>query len=257
MLCETGNQHLLVPEFSNSKISKSPNPSPRSLSPLGHYIPQRENPTRKVVDDLLEIFLEEKFKCTLYNEITEILRDAIYDKNDNEYHIYQWLWDNQNTLKYKSLLGFFLLNGIGCDINQNKAFRLFMDAAKKNYLIGQEMISDCYLNGWGTTKNEELAFQWYKKCADNDSTYGYLALGFCYEDGKGIKKNEKEAFECFLTAARSENIWAMIQLVKRYSQGKGTNMNIEKANIWYKKAYDIGNDQIKNILNYLYNCDSI
>ncbi|CAG8789147.1 243_t:CDS:1, partial [Acaulospora morrowiae] len=140
--------YLGVPELSNptSSISKKPRYS-RSLSP--HYKPRRENPTRKVVDGLLELFYEERRKCTPIDEIKEILESSIvYDYNDNSEHIYRWLFKYQSTLNYKCLFGFFLLLGIGCDQDPNEAYRQFINPAKKNYPVDQILVGDCYMNGW-------------------------------------------------------------------------------------------------------------
>ncbi|CAG8522227.1 9371_t:CDS:1 [Acaulospora colombiana] len=232
--------YLGVSELSDSESSTSSKCSVRSLSPQPHYTPKRENPTRKVVDSLLDKFLFEKLKCTRNSEIKRILESAIYDHLDNTEHIYRWLFDNENTLQYKSLLGFFLLMGIGCESNLNKAFQKFIAAAKKDYLIGHEMVGDCYLNGWGTPKNDELAFQWYKKCVDNNegSFYGYFALGYCYESGKGVVKDEVEAFRCYDRCAKLGNVMAMRTLADRYTNGVGVARNSEKANFWYQKALE-------------------
>ncbi|CAG8612867.1 6709_t:CDS:1 [Acaulospora morrowiae] len=219
--------YLDVPESLNSNSSTlSRTPSIRSLSPQSHYVPQRENPTRKVVDSLLDTFLEEKLKCSPNSVIMEILELEICEHNDNPYHIYQWLFDNQNTLKYKSLLGFFLLMGIGCNQDLNMAYKLFMKGARKNYLINKEMVSDCYLNGWGTQKNEEMAVHWYRSCADEGSVYGSLALGFCYANGKGVKKDEVLAIRYFRSCERFGNELAKKELRKlRFDDEGGVAKN--------------------------------
>ncbi|CAG8533283.1 14928_t:CDS:1, partial [Cetraspora pellucida] len=159
----------------------------RRLSPSPHYHPKIEDPIRAIVDVLLSIFLQEQLKCTSNKKIKNILTKSIDNYRVETSRIYQWLYDNQNTFHYKSLLGFFLIAGIGCRKDKKKAFSLFLAAAKKGYLIAQEMVGDCYFFGIGTHENEDLAFLWYNKCAEQGSGYGYHGLGICYEYGKGTE----------------------------------------------------------------------
>ncbi|CAG8769282.1 1543_t:CDS:1, partial [Acaulospora morrowiae] len=236
----------------SSTISSSSYFSPRSRSPLttassrnsmiassppsrpNYYL--RADPTRDLVDILLSTFLEEQLHCTTNKRIAEILVESIENRGETPRNIYLWLISYQNILKYKSLLGFFLLMEIGCEKNMLKAFALFLAAAKKDFIIAQEMVGDCYYYGWGTQENYEMAFHWYGKAAGNGSAYGYHGLGFCYEYGRGTSICLRKAFECYRTSARMGSLYGMSDVARRYQRGIGISKSLEQSIYWYKKA---------------------
>ncbi|RHZ90028.1 hypothetical protein Glove_9g272 [Diversispora epigaea] len=236
---------------------RSPSPQPnfniRSLSPQPHYTPKTEDPMREIVNCLLIIFLQEQHKCTADKRIVEILEDYIVDNDTTPNKIYQWLLANQNTLQYKSILAFFLKMGLGCEMDLKKSFNLLLTAARKDYMIAEEMVGDSYYTGMGTHEDEVMAFNWYHKTADKGSAYGYHGLGYCYEYGKGTEKCTKKALDCYETSAKMGNMWGMIDLAKMYQEGIGTTKNLDKAIYWYQKAYANGCEKAKNELDKLTN----
>ncbi|CAG8483308.1 14115_t:CDS:2 [Racocetra fulgida] len=189
------------------------------LCPSPHYHPKIEDPIREIVDVLLSIFLQEQLKCTSNKKLKTILTMSI-----ENYRV---------------------------ETNKKKAFSLFLAAAKKGYLIAQEMVGDCYFFGIGTHENEDLAFLWYNKCAEQGSGYGYHGLGICYEYGKGTELCLSLAIEYYRMSAIRGNVWGMIQLARRYQAGIGTPKNIDKAIYWYQKALEIGCEKAKTELDNL------
>ncbi|CAG8627702.1 12471_t:CDS:2 [Dentiscutata erythropus] len=175
---------ISIASSSSSRSARIFDEQLRRLSPTSHYHPKIEDPIRSIVNVLFSIFLQEQLKCTSHKKLKSILLKSIENYRVEPSQIFQWLFNNQNTYLYKSLLGFFLMVGIGCKRDKKKAFSLYFAAAKKGYLIAQEMIADCYFFGLGTHENEDLAFLWYSKCAEQGSGHGYHGLGICYEYGK-------------------------------------------------------------------------
>ncbi|RHZ89852.1 hypothetical protein Glove_9g310 [Diversispora epigaea] len=220
--------------------------APKHHSPLhtSHtYNARIEDPKRNFIDILLSLFLEERFKCTRDDIIARLLIESIEDNNETPKDIYRWLINRKNSLQYKSLLGFFLLWGIGCKRSKKrelKAFGLFLAAAKKDVIIAEEMVGDCYYFGWGTRENLKMAFHWYERAAENGSGHGYLSLGFFYEFGRGIPICLNKAIDCYKTSGRLGNILGMNHMANKYKNGDGISRNLKKSIYWYNKAYKNG-----------------
>ena len=81
------------------------------------------------------------------------------------YDIVNWLLNNQNNSNSIFLLGYFNYFGIEINENNEKAFKLFIDALKQNHTLAQYFVGLCYQYGHGTTKDEKLAFEYYEKMA--------------------------------------------------------------------------------------------
>ncbi|CAG8550169.1 24728_t:CDS:1 [Gigaspora margarita] len=244
---------ISIASSSSSKSAQLFDEQLRRLCPTSHYHPKIVDPIRAIVNVLLPIFLQEQLKCTSNKTLKSILTNSIENYGVKTSQIYQWLFNNQNTYLYKSLLGFFLMVGIGCRRDKKSAFSLFLAAAKKGYLIAQELVGDCYFFGIGTHENADLAFLWYSKCAEQGSGYGYHGLGICYEKGKGTERFLPLAIEYYKISAMKGNVWGMIQLARRYQIGVGILKNIDKSIYWYQRALEIGCEKAKNELEKLMN----
>ncbi|CAG8714458.1 16031_t:CDS:1, partial [Racocetra fulgida] len=212
---------ILSSNLASSYGSRSRSISPRSytsrtLSPSPRYHPEEEDPIRNVVDNLLVSFPQLRLECTTNTKMEESLVSSIYNNHEQPSSIYCWLSDNQNTLSYSILLGFFLSIGIGCEKDEKRAFTLFLNAAKKDYLVAQELIGDCYFYGIGTHKEESLAFNWYSKCTKQESACGNYGLGLCYEYGKGTDRCLIKAYDCYRASAEGGNVRGMNDLARYY-----------------------------------------
>ena len=88
-----------------------------------------------------------------------------------------------------------LMNGIGTDKNETKAFEWYLKSAENGNAIAQNNLGDCYKNGIGTDKNETKAFEWYLKSAEDGNSDGQVNLAICYDNGIGTDKNDRNASE--------------------------------------------------------------
>lgn len=247
---------------SQSPIASNSSPTYRMFAAKRHlplhtthtYRPRREDPKRNYIDILLSLFLEERFKCTTDKMIARLLVESIEDNNETPRDIFRWLINRKNSLQYMSLLGFFLLWGIGCKKNKKNKFRafgLFLTAAKKDVVIAQELVGDCYYFGLGLRENYKMAFRWYDRAAENGSGHGYLSLGFCYEYGRGTSMCMNKAIECFKTSARMGNVLGMNVMANKYKNGHGISRNLGKSIYWYNKAYKNGFKEARTELAFL------
>ena len=171
-------------------------------------------------------------------------------------------------------LGFdYEFGELNLEINYEKSFDYYMEAAMKEDVAGQANIASLYMKGNGTEKNEEEAIKWYKKAAEQGDYHSEYAIGQyyecegndiklaiewyrkaaeqgyvdvqmkmknCYENGEGLEKDLTQAFEWAEKAAIQGNIKAQCYLGKCYKEGVGVKADKDKAIEWYEKAAEQG-----------------
>ncbi|EXX52066.1 Skt5p [Rhizophagus irregularis DAOM 197198w] len=237
----------------NEAISLSANNSePRGeLSQLMQNFEKMKIDTKKIDSfEISENLSTEKD----FNMIVGEINDYIYklknkgnyniselEKHFNNYNaslqeIYNWLLNNQISSNSIYLLGYFNYYGFVTNQNNKKAFNLFINASKKNHVLAQLFVGDCYFYGYGTLKNENLSFEYYKKVANENDAVGQLEIGYSFEKGIGIRKDLKKAFYWYEKAANNGNIIAMHNLGNCYKNGIGVIKDCNKAFELYKQS---------------------
>ncbi|CAB4404719.1 unnamed protein product [Rhizophagus irregularis] len=175
--------------------------------------------------------------------------------NSNEIipqEIHNWLLNNQNNSNSIYLLGYFYYNGIGTDLNKQKAIQLCQKAADLDNRVAQIDLANVYLLGKGVDKNYKLAFELSKKLADGEFVSGINNLGYCYNWGIGTDVNKQKAFELYQKAADLENLTGINNLGWCYEKGIGTNVDKQKTFELYQKAANLGSDIAQYNLAYMY-----
>ncbi|RHZ54298.1 hypothetical protein Glove_428g57 [Diversispora epigaea] len=266
--------------------SRSNTSSVRSISPPLVIINRDQNDAlRKDVEEIVINFINAREKGYNFASVADCIIKTI-DKQIHESNlIFYWLLNNQNTVQYMTLLGFFYFQGIGRspningggggddsqnasqsiyingggqDISQSigqenkkKGFHLFLTAAKMGYSIAQDLVADCYCFGHGTPKNPDLSFEWYQKATHNGSIDGEFGLGYCYDMGIGVKRNLIKAIQHYKNSSKKENRSAMFLLAQCYDLGLGVEKDYEQAINLYKKAIEHGNTDACEPLEHL------
>ncbi|RHZ83131.1 hypothetical protein Glove_99g49 [Diversispora epigaea] len=229
------------------KLRKLSNPQP--LSSLSNR--KSQDALKKLVDELIILFVESQQLGTDDNRITQLILDCIESRNQDANEVLKWLISNQHSLSYKTLLGYFYFHDIGTEIETRKAYISYLAAAKKDYPIAQYLLGECYSSGMGTKTDEKLAFQWYQKAAEGGCSNGLNWLGYCYEFGKGTEKDIHKAFTYYKKSTRQGNKLGMHFLADCYEKGKGTQKNIDQAIYWYRKSTESGHEGSLTVLNKL------
>ncbi len=170
-------------------------------------------------------------------------------------------------------------------IDHNKAFVLFKEAAIIGNADAQCCVGCCYRNGYGTQIDYTEARVWYDISAQNGCARALRHIGFCYRDGIGVKKDINKAFEYFTKAVDSGDISSMIakgdiykysltnynEAVKCYTRaaerghsegmwklgicyehGSGVTKCYEKASYWYNQSALKKNKYGQSSLAYCY-----
>ncbi|RIA80725.1 hypothetical protein C1645_838182 [Glomus cerebriforme] len=154
---------------------------------------------------------------------------------NKEKDIYSKILADNKYINVKLILGYCYMNGIGTEINKEKALKIFKELAKNGNVIAQYLLGIIYSNN-----NETKAFEYFKKLADQGDLNAQLGLGHCYSRGIGTEIDEAKAFELYKILAEKEHIHAQNYLGYSYEWGKGTEENLEKAIYWYNKGAEGG-----------------
>ncbi|EXX57405.1 uncharacterized protein OCT59_023999 [Rhizophagus irregularis] len=166
-----------------------------------------------------------------------------YLKNHNitSQEFFYWLLNNQDDSDSVFLLGVFNHFGIEINVDKQKAFELYQNAANLGNVYGMIGLGYCYDEGIGTDINEPKAFELYQEVANLGNSRGIYNLGSCYECGIGTNVNEQKAFELYQEAANLGNMLAINNLGSCYLNGFGTNVSKKRAFGLFQEAAKLGN----------------
>lgn len=106
-------------------------------------------------------------------------------------------------------LGNILFQGIGCQENNEEAYKWFCLAAKQGDKIAQCRVGEMHQYGFGVSQDYTQAAQWYKKSADQGYHEGQFRLAWLYEKGRGVTKDIASAEQLYLLSSAQGNVMAM------------------------------------------------
>lgn len=123
-------------------------------------------------------------------------------------------------------LSYMYCNGDGLEVDDNKAFKLCSMAAEKGHAIAQYQLAKWLMIGVGCVKNTEKAISWFKASAASQYLPAIEALGIHYLEGYGCDVNYKEAFNNLNYAAQHGMSTAKYFLAKMFHNGFYVNQDI-------------------------------
>src|SRR6266542_4116678 len=107
------------------------------------------------INELIIFIIKKHDEGIMLDQIKQVIIQQI---NQSTGELMKLLSQNQTESQYIWFLGLFYHYGIGIDKDNNKAFRLFLKAAKDNYSIAQVYLADYY---YKHEENYNLAFKYY------------------------------------------------------------------------------------------------
>ncbi len=117
-----------------------------------------------------------------------------------------------------------------------KAQKTFLTLAKSGDIDSQVMLGSMYLDGMGVEVDHEKAFYWFSKAAiQNDSEAQYL-LGFMYENGLGLDIDYAQAAKLYEKSSEAGDILAQLNLAIMYKEGRGVQKDMKQAFMWIERA---------------------
>ena len=118
----------------------------------------------------------------------------------------------------------------------NRAVSMFRMAADLNNKEACHNLGKCYSEGIGVEVNAQKAFEWHLKAAEMNSSDDQQIIAMNYEDGEGVHQNYTEAAKWYRRAAEQGNTYAQYKLGCFYRDGKGVAIDIQEARRWFRCA---------------------
>jgi hypothetical protein len=128
-------------------------------------------------------------------------------------------------------------HGDGLPEDPEKAFTLYLAAARQGYGKAYFHVGRMYREGIGTAKHPAEAARWSRKAAEEAGNPGaWNNVGLAYAYGEGLERDPVEAVKCFRRAAEGGNADGRYNLGLVYESGFGVAADEELALYWYEQA---------------------
>ncbi len=170
--------------------------------------------------------------------------NAIFEKDSAKTIFYLEKACELNDLMSKIELADIYYNRIN---DYKKAYALYLDIAENHkdsdlYYAASalERIGNMYLHGRYLEKDPAKAIEFYKKAYEIDKRSTALDLGRIYFEGVYLPKDYDKAFKYLSEAEKRVRSCGLYKMLgNSYENGYGTAIDLEKALIYYKKAYEL------------------
>lgn len=153
-------------------------------------------------------------------------------------------------------MGWMYENGLGVELNTEKALENYMRAAELGQSQAQFILGHAYNAGsLGLTRSTKDSLQWYAKAAneggDKDACYN---LGVAYLNGisPDLKPNSELARNWFQVGAQLGSVESAYALAALYYEGNGVPQDTQKAMSLLKQASLMGYGTASFYLAQLY-----
>jgi len=130
--------------------------------------------------------------------------------------------------------------GQGVVQSDTKAFKWYLEAAKKGHPRGQAMTGDSYAFGKGVERSDEKARYWYGMAANQGFASAQYVYGFYFENGRGGIQSDRIASIWYAKSAKQGNSGAQYSIGLAFYLGKGTSKSYVPARAWFKKSAENG-----------------
>lgn len=137
-----------------------------------------------------------------------------------------------DNLYYK--MGTMYKNGLGTDIDMDKAINYFMRSAELNNTNAKRTLALEYLSGKHLEPDIEKGLEMLTECADRGDIMSCFKLGKIYFKGEIVYKDLNMAEKYFLKASEKENRYAYYSLGKLYLEKE--KYSLDKAVGYFDKA---------------------
>ena len=136
--------------------------------------------------------------------------------------------------------GIMLDRGEGVEVDHERSFKHFKEAALRGVLPALHNMANAYFNGKGVAKDIKRAAYYYKAGAEAGNPFSkHVYANWLYE-GKILKIDRARAFRMQLEAAGMGHPAATYNVGSQYMSGEGVEKDLNKAAEWFLKAGDLG-----------------
>ena len=212
----------------------------------------RKDTSEKVFQDETVVDKGDKSAADFYREGLKYSKgDGVPQDEEKAFRLFQ----QAATMGHASAqlkLGWMYYRGQGVKNDPVQAVKWYRKSADQNNFLAKNNLGDMYLDGNGVARNYVKAKELFHEAAEGGVSYAYWNLGKIYNYGWGVEKNLSSAFSYYLQAAKSGHRSAQNKVCLFYLEGTGVTKDYEKAYTWCKKAADAENAEANNNLGLLY-----
>lgn len=112
-------------------------------------------------------------------------------------------YDVKNELAFQDLLRIFNKTEIGIEDDDDEVIYYSPGVERIVYIPGYYNLAYCYENGIGCEMNKEKAFELYSSVKQK-SEYAKMKVAYCYENGIGVEKNIEKALKLYKAVAKKK-----------------------------------------------------
>jgi len=138
------------------------------------------------------------------------------------------------------VLGVSYENGHGVDKDPERAFALYMEAAKKKLIRAGYKVGMAYMWGEGVEEDIPAAAYWFKQAANGGDDDAQVQLGMMFIYGHGVEENVDKGFNWLQLSAEQDNPIALRELGFLHESGKGVALSMSEATRLISKAASLG-----------------
>lgn len=154
---------------------------------------------------------------------------------DKAIKFYQRAADENFVLSYEHLGNLYLLEE-NDPKKISEALLLFQRAANEDIPTAQYKLGYMYAEGLGVKQDYETARFWYQRAANHNLLEAHIALGLIYENGLSIDKDNALAYNHYRIAAEAGSITGQNSIARSFERGIGVEKDLERAIYWYSQA---------------------
>jgi len=149
-------------------------------------------------------------------------------------------------------LGYLARAGVGREVDYDRAFNFYMQAAAMGNLRARTNIGTAYMRGQGVPELPEEGILWYRLAASSGWSNAVNALGDAYRRGTGVEVDLAKAASLYTAASDAGQIDAMTSLGRAYVNGSGIERNVERGLGLLLEATDMGNQYAPRFAGQLF-----
>jgi TPR repeat protein len=245
-------------------------------SPLKNFM---INFFEELLQELYVILLNIEIKHDIEIRLNEIMKNFLFEYDLNPKDVLKIMINNpENIFYYSSLIGFFYQHGIGCEVDEIKAFEIFSNAVKNNQKAVLEQFSFDQKNEIISFFNDEIEelnelilqyfyclflykdiishrkdnYKLHIRNAEKGDNVSQYYVGNCYRYGINIKRDYNKAIEWYARSSEGGNIKAIYKLGRFYFLGHNLIKDEKIAFELYLNSAEGGYNEALNTVGNCY-----
>lgn len=133
--------------------------------------------------------------------------------------------------------------------NLPEACKWYTKAAQQEHLKAKALLGYFLINGVGGETDFAEGLKWYKRAAQQGSHMAQFNLGLIYEEGRGVNRNIQKVIALFEQASRDTRYSEpQYRIAWLYEHGAGVSQDSFLAKKWYNEAQKQGHPDAANRL---------